>query len=59
MVQSLGMKLITEGVENAAQADFLRSQGCSEMQGYYFFRPMPVEDFERLGEQPGAVPQAR
>ena len=48
MVQSLGMQIITEGVETAEQAEFLRSQGCNEMQGYYFYKPMPVEEFEKL-----------
>jgi EAL domain-containing protein (putative c-di-GMP-specific phosphodiesterase class I) len=48
MVESLGMNLITEGVENAAQADFLRSRGCTQMQGFYFYKPMPVEEFEEL-----------
>ncbi|MBR4909591.1 MAG: EAL domain-containing protein [Acidaminococcaceae bacterium] len=48
MVYSLGMKVITEGVETADQASFLRSQGCSEMQGYYFYKPMSVREFEKL-----------
>ena len=50
MVKSLGMSMITEGVETAAQADFLKSQGCTEMQGYYFYRPMPVHQFEKISE---------
>ena len=47
LVELLGMKLIAEGVETKAQADFLKERGCKEMQGYYFFKPMPVEDFEK------------
>ena len=47
LVELLGMKLIAEGVETKAQADFLKERGCQEMQGYYFFKPMPVEDFEK------------
>ena len=50
MIDALGMNLIAEGVENAAQARFLHSHGCTEMQGFYFCEPMSVEDFERLGE---------
>ena len=46
MVRLLGMQMIAEGVETVEQAEFLDSQGCSEMQGYYFYKPMPVEDFE-------------
>ena len=46
MVNLLGMEMIAEGVETIEQARFLRSQGCCEMQGYYFYKPMPVQDFE-------------
>ena len=49
MVRSLGMKLIAEGVETKEQADFLQSQGSSEMQGYYFYKPMSVSEFEKIG----------
>ena len=48
MVHLLGMEMIAEGVETVEQADFLISKGCSEMQGYYFFKPMPVQDFEKV-----------
>ena len=46
LVEKLGMKIIAEGVETKRQADFLSSHGCTDMQGYYFYRPMPVADFE-------------
>ncbi len=48
MVDSLGMTLIAEGVENASQAQFLQSTGCTEMQGFYFYKPMSVQEFENL-----------
>ncbi len=48
LVQLLEMEIIAEGVETAEQAEFLNDQGCSDMQGYYFYRPMPVEEFEKL-----------
>lgn len=48
MVNSLGMMMIAEGVETSDQAEFLQNDGCSEMQGYYFYKPMPVEDFEKI-----------
>lgn len=48
MGKSLGMKLIAEGVENVEQARFLQESGCSEMQGFYFYRPMTQQDFEKL-----------
>lgn len=58
MVRALGMDLIAEGVENADQAHFLQSRGCSEMQGFFFHKPMPVQDFEQLDENTGAAPPA-
>jgi len=48
MVHSLGLELIAEGVETGEQADFLLRKGNYDMQGYYFYRPMPVEEFEKL-----------
>ena len=56
MGRSLGMSLIAEGVENVAQARFLQSVGCSEMQGFYFYKPMTVQDFEHLIENDDRVP---
>ncbi len=44
---SLGLAVIAEGVETAAQRDFLAEQGCDGYQGYYFGRPMPIGDFEK------------
>ena len=48
MVRDLGMKLIAEGIEDVSQAEFLTKNGCSYMQGYYFGKPMPVQEFEAL-----------
>ena len=48
MLISLNVNMIAEGVETKEQADFLLSEGCSQMQGYYFYKPMPVEDFSKL-----------
>ena len=52
MIRSLGMKIIAEGVENETQAKFLRDQGCSEMQGFCFYKPMPVQELETIIESP-------
>lgn len=46
MAHSMEMPVIAEGVEQAKQADFLRSVGCNVMQGYYFAKPMPKDEFE-------------
>jgi len=49
--QSLGLAVIAEGVESAAQRDYLARHGCVAYQGYFFGRPAPVAEFELLLEQ--------
>jgi diguanylate cyclase (GGDEF)-like protein/PAS domain S-box-containing protein len=46
--QSLGLAVIAEGVETAAQRDFLAASGCLNYQGYFFSRPVPLAAFEQL-----------
>ena len=48
MGRNLGLEVIAEGVETTAQADFLRSEGCHEMQGFLFSKPVPKEMFEKF-----------
>lgn len=48
MANWLQMPVIAEGIETKEQADYLRSIGCLQMQGYYFARPMPSEQYEKL-----------
>ena len=48
MAKSLGLQTIAEGVETHGQRNFLREQGCNEMQGYLFSKPIPGEQFEAL-----------
>ncbi|NMF89809.1 putative bifunctional diguanylate cyclase/phosphodiesterase [Aromatoleum petrolei] len=45
--QSLGLEVIAEGVETAEQRNFLAVHGCSNFQGYFFSRPVPLEEFEQ------------
>ncbi len=45
---SLGLKVIAEGVETVAQLTQLRKQGCNEMQGFLFSRPVPAADMTQL-----------
>lgn len=44
MAQSLGIETVCEGVETAEQADFLTEIGCTRLQGYYFSKPLPIEE---------------
>lgn len=48
MSWEIGMPVIVEGVETAKQVAFLRDLGTRYVQGYYYYRPMPVESFEKL-----------
>ncbi|MCK2125179.1 EAL domain-containing protein [Thauera aromatica] len=47
MARSLGLALLAEGVESAAQHDFLQAQGCALAQGWLFGRAVPAAAFER------------
>jgi EAL domain-containing protein (putative c-di-GMP-specific phosphodiesterase class I) len=44
--QSMQLAVIAEGVETQGQRDFLQSCGCHTFQGYFFSRPLPLQDFE-------------
>jgi len=44
MAKSLNLKVIAEGVENEAQMSFLRAHQCDEIQGYYFSKPLPLDE---------------
>ena len=48
MGRNLKLKVIAEGVETADQLAFLKQQGCDEIQGYFFSRPIPAEQFSWL-----------
>lgn len=48
MAESLGLNVIAEGVETEEQLTFLGEHGCKNYQGYYFSKPVPIEDFNRL-----------
>jgi EAL domain-containing protein (putative c-di-GMP-specific phosphodiesterase class I) len=46
LAASLDLDVIAEGVETQAQMEFLFLSGCRVYQGYYFGRPVPIEQFE-------------
>src|SRR6185437_4660537 len=45
--KQLGLSVIAEGIENRPTVDLLAIMGCEEGQGYYFGRPLPVDELER------------
>jgi EAL domain-containing protein (putative c-di-GMP-specific phosphodiesterase class I) len=44
MAHALRLEVVAEGVENAEQLKFLRAQHCDAVQGYFLFRPLPVDE---------------
>ncbi|RGY58610.1 EAL domain-containing protein [Fusobacterium ulcerans] len=48
LCKELDIPLLCEGVETKGQVNFLKQSGCSLVQGFYFAKPMPVEDFEKI-----------
>lgn len=48
LAKNLDMDVISEGVETREQVDFLTEIHCAMVQGYYFAKPMPISDFEKL-----------
>ena len=47
----LNLHVVAEGVETAGQLELLKGLGCDLVQGYYFSRPVPPEEFEKLIEK--------
>ena len=51
MTQDMGLECITEGVETRHQVDILRKNHCGIAQGFFFDKPLPVEEFEKRLDQ--------
>lgn len=51
LAKELGMSIVAEGVETREQVDFLADNDCDLIQGYYFAKPMPVNEFEERAFQ--------
>ena len=47
IAKNLKVPVIAEGVERESQLNLLKSMGCDIVQGYYFFRPLPADEFEK------------
>lgn len=48
LAKNLHMKIVAEGIETKEQVEFLQTIGCDLIQGFYFAKPMPVDQFEKL-----------
>lgn len=48
LAKSLNLETVSEGVETQVQVDFLRDLGCDMIQGFFYYRPMPHDEFEEL-----------
>ncbi|MEQ1485465.1 EAL domain-containing protein [Methyloglobulus sp.] len=51
LAKTLNLKTVAEGVETMQQKIFLQNTTCDALQGYYFSKPMPVEEFQNYWEQ--------
>ena len=52
LAKKLSMRTVAEGVEEKEQVDFLAEEGCDLIQGFYFAKPMPKEEYEeKLGNE--------
>lgn len=56
MAQSLGMRVVAEGVESLEQNRFLQRHGCDAMQGYYFSKPLPAAELTVVLQKRKALP---
>ncbi|MBP7331492.1 MAG: EAL domain-containing protein [Firmicutes bacterium] len=48
LAKSLGLEVLAEGVETAPQLAFLSQRMCDDVQGYYYYKPMPAAEIEKL-----------
>lgn len=48
IIKELDIKSVAEGIETETQVEFLKETGCDLIQGYYYYKPMPAEEFKNL-----------
>ena len=55
MLKRMHKSIVCEGVETEVIADFLKNEGCNEIQGFLYYRPMCIGDFETVMDIQNAV----
>ena len=55
MLKRMKKSIVCEGVETEMIADFLKNEGCNEIQGFLYYRPMSIEDFETIMHMQKAI----
>ena len=55
ITSQLQIHTVAEGIDNATQVQYLRQAGCDTVQGFYFFRPMPVDTFQKTMFEDGQL----
>jgi len=58
MAHNFRLGVIAEGVETSEQLAFLKQHGCMAYQGYFFSKPVPIEEFEKLLGRPASMKEA-
>ena len=51
LAKNLGLNVLAEGVETAPQLEFLNQKMCDYVQGFYYYKPMPAEEMEKILEE--------
>lgn len=59
LAKSLGMDVIAEGVETAPQLKFLKEKVCDYVQGYYYYKPMPADEIEKILKKFNALDESK
>ena len=55
MAKALNLETIAEGVETIEQVEFLTNSGCDSIQGYFYSKPLSVDQYELLLENPKII----
>lgn len=56
LIHELGLDVVAEGIEDEATLGLVRELGCDQLQGFYFSRPLPLEDFITYATRAMAAP---